>query len=86
MFEDYEKILTKYINDPDQVNIDRYERNGGYKAFRKIVHELKPEQVTEEVKKSGLRGRGGAGSPAAWRAIGGRIPSSGLTLIGKVFD
>jgi len=42
--------------------IDVYEANGGYKAFRKAL-EMKPEEVTDEVKKSGLRGRGGACFP-----------------------
>ncbi|MDD5092269.1 MAG: NADH-quinone oxidoreductase subunit NuoF [Candidatus Wallbacteria bacterium] len=36
---------------------------GGYQALRKALRELKPADVTEEVKKSGLRGRGGAGFP-----------------------
>src|SRR5512141_674534 len=41
-----------------------YEARDGYKAFKKIVQEkIKPEDVTAEVKKSALRGRGGAGFP-----------------------
>jgi len=63
MYEDYEKILTKFAEDPDQRRIEGYERSGGYRAWKKIIHEMTPEQVTEEVKKSGLRGRGGAGFP-----------------------
>jgi NADH-quinone oxidoreductase subunit F len=50
---------------PDIVNlhkIDVYEINGGYKAFRKALG-MKPEEVTDEVKKSNLRGRGGACFP-----------------------
>ena len=40
-----------------------YERVGGYEAWRKILAEkIPPEAVVEESKKSGLRGRGGAGS------------------------
>ena len=42
--------------------IDVYESQGGYKAFRKALG-MKPEEVTDEVKKSGLRGRGGACFP-----------------------
>ena len=42
-----------------------YENVGGYEAWRKILAgQIKPEQVIDEVKKSGLRGRGGAGFPA----------------------
>ncbi len=36
-------------------------KNGGYTAWRIVVQQMTPGQVTEEVKKSGLRGRGGAG-------------------------
>jgi NADH-quinone oxidoreductase subunit F len=63
MYEDYEKILTKFADDANQRRVEGYERNGGYRAWKKIVAEWTPEQVTEEVKKSGLRGRGGAGFP-----------------------
>ena len=46
-------------------SIESYERVGGYEAWRKIlVEKIPPEAVVEEVKKSGLRGRGGAGFPA----------------------
>ena len=58
------KILTKYIDDPNQINIDTYLSHGGYKALEKAIREMKPPEVTEEVKKSGVRGRGGAGFPA----------------------
>ena len=58
------KILTKYIDDPNQVNIDTYLSHGGYKAFEKVLKEMKPSEVIDEVKKSGVRGRGGAGFPA----------------------
>ena len=43
-------------------NIDVYEAHGGYRALRKALA-LKPEEVTDEVKKSNLRGRGGACFP-----------------------
>jgi len=63
MYEDYEPVLTKFMDDPNQQRIEGYERNGGYRAWRKVINEMTPEQVMEEVKKSGLRGRGGAGFP-----------------------
>jgi len=45
--------------------LDNYHKIGGYEALKKIIGEkLTPEQVIEEVKASGLRGRGGAGFPA----------------------
>jgi NADH-quinone oxidoreductase subunit F len=43
-------------------DIECYIRNGGYAELKKAL-QMKPEEITEEVKKSGLRGRGGAGFP-----------------------
>jgi len=47
----------------DPYNIDDYIAIGGYSALIKVLTETKPEEVIEEVKKSGLRGRGGGGFP-----------------------
>jgi NADH-quinone oxidoreductase subunit F len=58
-----EKILTRNIHKDRSVSIDVYEAGGGYQALRKAVRSLAPDEVTEQVKKSGLRGRGGAGFP-----------------------
>jgi len=60
---DFEKILFKNIDYPDQDKIETYLKNGGYRAFEKAVTSMTPAEVTEEVIKSGLRGRGGAGFP-----------------------
>lgn len=49
-----------YIN-PD--NIDEYISRDGYTALAKVLNEMKPADVIEEVKTSGLRGRGGGGFP-----------------------
>ena len=46
---------------------DVYRKNGGYTAVEKALKEMTPDAVTEEVKKSGLRGRGGAGFPAGMK-------------------
>ncbi len=56
--------MEKYIlpDIPDLHKIAVYEANGGFNALRKALG-MKPEQVTDEVKKSGLRGRGGACFP-----------------------
>jgi NADH-quinone oxidoreductase subunit F len=60
-----EPILTRRIGKPDSHTIESYLADGGYAALRKVfTGGLTPEQLTEEVKKSGLRGRGGAGFPA----------------------
>src|SRR6185436_3617047 len=59
-----ETPLTKNIR-PGQEPLDlrAYERAGGYHAFRDALHSMTPNEVVEEVKSSGLRGRGGAGFP-----------------------
>ena len=51
-------------------NIDEYLAVDGYKALEKVLTSMKPEQVIEEMKASGLRGRGGAGFPTwfKWNA------------------
>jgi len=44
-----------------------YRQNGGYKALEKALKTMTPEQIVEEVKTSGLRGRGGAGFPTGMK-------------------
>jgi NADH-quinone oxidoreductase subunit F len=58
-----EKILTRNVHKERSQSIDVYEAGGGYAAYRKAVTSMSPDEVTEQVKKSGLRGRGGAGFP-----------------------
>jgi NADH-quinone oxidoreductase subunit F len=57
------KVLTKNMHIPDLLSLDVSASVGGYQALRRTLKELKPADVTEMVKKSGLRGRGGAGFP-----------------------
>ncbi len=51
-------------------SIDHYIGSGGYEALQKAVFEMEPEEIINEVKRSGLRGLGGAGFPAGrkWEA------------------
>jgi len=59
-----ELVLTKRMLESATAHtIEGYEATGGYRALRQALGEMTPEQVHEEVKKSGLRGRGGAGFP-----------------------
>ncbi|MDD2583063.1 MAG: NADH-quinone oxidoreductase subunit NuoF [Desulfuromonadaceae bacterium] len=51
--------------DPD--SIDAYKNEDGFKAIEKCIKTMKPEEVIEEVKKSGLRGRGGGGFPTGMK-------------------
>lgn len=55
------RILTAHINDPNQIHIDTYEKNGGYQAIKKAVGKIAPEELIVLVRDSELRGRGGAG-------------------------
>jgi NADH-quinone oxidoreductase subunit F len=55
--------LFRFVEDPKQVEIATYSSHGGYAVWQRVLNEMKPEAVQEEVKKSGLRGRGGAGFP-----------------------
>ena len=57
-----EKYLSRNFEIPKAYNIDVYEANGGYRALKKGL-EMDGETIIEEVKKSNLRGRGGAGFP-----------------------
>jgi NADH-quinone oxidoreductase subunit F len=60
----YEKVLLARIGKEDSRSIDGYVRDGGYKAWEKILAEKPdPASIAETVKKAGLRGRGGAGFP-----------------------
>jgi NADH-quinone oxidoreductase subunit F len=62
-----EKLLLKHAHIPGIKNLDIFRANGGYKSLEKAVNTLTPDEVTEEVKKSGLRGRGGAGFPTGMK-------------------
>ena len=55
------RILMEHMDDPNQFQIDTYESHGGYQAIRKAIPNISPADLTESVKQSGLRGRGGAG-------------------------
>lgn len=57
------KILTEHINVPNIHTFEVYRKMGGYEAVEKALKKMTPEEVVEEVKKSGVRGRGGAGFP-----------------------
>jgi NADH-quinone oxidoreductase subunit F len=59
-----ERPLTQNLRpDHEPVDLTAYERAGGYQALRRALGGMTPQQVTEAVKVSGLRGRGGAGFP-----------------------
>lgn len=59
----YEVTMYRYVGVEGAHTLDFYRSHGGYEAARKALTEMTPVQVIDEVKASGLRGRGGAGFP-----------------------
>src|SRR5512142_910740 len=58
------KPLTQHIRlEEGPLDLAGYEQVGGYQALRKVLGGMSPEQVTQVIKESNLRGRGGAGFP-----------------------
>jgi len=57
------QIITRNWDKIDPLNINSYIRQRGYEALQKVVRGMSPDEAIGEVKKSGLRGRGGAGFP-----------------------
>ena len=60
------RVVLRNCGFIDPENIEEYIARDGYAALEKVLFEITPDDVIEQVKKSGLRGRGGAGFPT-WR-------------------
>ena len=66
----YQKQLRIVLRNCGVINpedINEYIGRDGYLALEKALFEMKPEEIVEEIKKSGLRGRGGAGFPTGFK-------------------
>jgi len=59
----FERTLYAHVGKEGSWTLDFYLAQGGYETAKKVLKEKTPEEVIEEVKRSGLRGRGGAGFP-----------------------
>jgi bidirectional [NiFe] hydrogenase diaphorase subunit len=70
-FSRQHKIVLENCGKVDPESIDDYLAHNGYRALRRAVTELTPQQVIDEVQRSGLRGRGGAGYPTGlkWATV-----------------
>jgi NADH-quinone oxidoreductase subunit F len=62
-----ERILLRNIDVPDSHTLTTYASRGGYRSWQQVVQNIKPEQLIDLVKASGLRGRGGAGFPTGMK-------------------
>lgn len=60
-FTKQEKVVLKDAGHMDPEDIQEYIARGGYLALEKVLKNMTPEQVVDEIKRSGLRGRGGGG-------------------------
>lgn len=61
------KLLLEHAHVPGIDGYEVYRKHGGYRAVEKALKTMSPDAVVEEVKKSGLRGRGGAGFPTGMK-------------------
>ncbi|MFN8284957.1 MAG: NADH-quinone oxidoreductase subunit NuoF [Chitinophagales bacterium] len=61
------KLLLQYDHIPGINTFEVYRQNNGYKSVEKALKTMKPEEIVEQVKVSGLRGRGGAGFPTGMK-------------------
>ena len=62
-YKKQQRIILRNCGHINPERIEDYITTGGYQSLRKVLFEMAPEQVIDEVKRSGLRGRGGAGFP-----------------------
>lgn len=67
------KIALRNIGEIDPLDIEDYVERDGYKALKKVLAGMSPDEIISEVERSGLRGRGGAGFPTGrkWKQCAG---------------
>ena len=75
------KVVLSDCGRIDPEDIEAYRAVGGYEAAREVFHSWYPEEVIEEIKQSGLRGRGGAGFPTGLKWDLGRKAQGDIKYI-----
>ncbi len=72
-------IASEHLGDIDPLDIQEYQAHGGFEALKKCLRDRTPEKVIETVKKSRLRGRGGAGFPTGrkWELVRSAVQKNG---------
>ena len=84
-FEKQERLVLRNAGKIDPFRIEDYIANGGYSAIIKCLESMEPREVIDEVSRSGLRGRGGAGFQAGqkWNFVD-RAPGSPKYIIANL--
>ena len=79
-YEAQEKLTLRHVGIIDPEDIDDYLEADGYQALYKVLSSMSPEEVVDEIKRSGLRGRGGAGFPTGqkWQFAAGYSSPDGI--------
>jgi len=81
-YKHQERVVLRNIGKVDPTDINDTIVRGGYQALAKALFTMSPEQVVQEVEKSGLRGRGGAGFPTGrkWRGALSAVAKKGRPI------
>ena len=82
-YKKQKRILLSMNGKIDPLSIDDYIAIGGYSSLGKALNGMEPDEIIETVDKAGLRGRGGAGFPAAlkWRACRNAVAHDGIKYL-----
>ncbi len=66
-YRDYEPVLLANVGKPDSHTLAVYQAGGGYQTLRRVLGEMSPSDVVQTIRRSNLRGRGGAGFPTGMK-------------------
>ena len=62
-YDEQQRVVLRHCGKINPGRIDDYLAHGGYQSLKKVLFEMKPREVIDIIKRSGMRGRGGAGFP-----------------------